>query len=222
MPRFLKVRGLTVTGRAEAEYRQYEGNAEIRPPVFMAIATFNPSVPRLRGKVGGLVFKHYGDKVVVTRAPTFSGKWSAAQLTGRNRFAQASAYARRVQVDPLLRAKYEQIAAQRGLTVRSAAISAYLKGDASSIEASRQPQARPESGSSNPREKIPARAALPGRRRQFRSSPALMCHETGNRRITGFLSHAPRRVTHSRWFFRSHEPESRTEKEYTFPRGAYP
>ena len=100
----------------------------------MATAKFNSSFKPLRGKVGGLVFKHYVDKVVVTRAPTFSGQWSTGQQDGRKRFALASAYARTVQADPVLRAKYEKIAARRGLTVRSAVISAFLQGKTRQIE----------------------------------------------------------------------------------------
>jgi hypothetical protein len=118
----------------------------------MAIAQFNPLYPPLRGKIGGLVFKHYTDKVVVTRAPTFSGQWSTAQQDERKRFALASAYARAVCAEPVLRAKYEKIAAQRRLTIRSAAISAYLQGKTAEIEnppptAHRRPgRARPHHG----------------------------------------------------------------------------
>jgi len=100
----------------------------------MAIVQFNPLCKPLRGKVGGLVFKHYADKVVVTRAPTFSGQWSTAQQDGRKRFAQASAYARTVGADPVLCAKYEKIAGRRGLTVRSVVISAFLQGKTAKIE----------------------------------------------------------------------------------------
>jgi len=108
----------------------------------MAIVKFNSSSKPLRGKVGGLVFKHYADKVVVTRAPTFSGRWSTAQQEGRKRFALASAYARAVGDEPLLRAKYEKIAARRGLTVRSVVISAYLQGKTVEIETPSRPVRR--------------------------------------------------------------------------------
>jgi hypothetical protein len=118
----------------------------------MAIAKLNPSFKPLRGKVGGLVFKHYADKVVVTRAPTFTGNWSTAQRDGRKRFALASAYARTVCADPLLRAKYEKIATRRGLTVRSVVISAYLQGKTGEIEVSqRQPVRRPGFARAKPR-----------------------------------------------------------------------
>jgi hypothetical protein len=106
----------------------------------MAIAQFNPLYKPLRGKVGGLVFKHYADKVVITRAPTFSGQWSTGQQDGRKRFALASAYARAVCADPALRTEYQELAARRGLTIRSAAISAYLQGKAVAIE-TRNPKA---------------------------------------------------------------------------------
>lgn len=105
----------------------------------MAIATFSPASRGFRGKIGGLVFKHYRNKVVVTRAPTFTQPWSAAQKAGRTRFAAASAYARTVQADPLLRARYARIAARRGLTIRSAAISAYLRGETEQIQVGNGP-----------------------------------------------------------------------------------
>jgi len=117
----------------------------------MAIAKFNSSHKPLRGKVGGLVFKNYADKVVVTRAPTFSGEWSTAQQDGRKRFALASAYARNVCADPALRAKYEKIAARRGLTVRSVVISAYLQGKTAEIEMPPRRVRRPPLARTKPR-----------------------------------------------------------------------
>jgi len=113
------------------------------PSVFMAIATFNPSFTPLRGKVGGLVFKRYRDKVVVTRAPMFSKPWSPAQQAARTRFAEASAYARTVQADPVLRASYALIATRRGLTIRSVAISAYLHGRTEPSATTKSPPRRP-------------------------------------------------------------------------------
>lgn len=100
------------------------------PSVIMAIATFSSSFRPLSGKVGGLIFKHYGNKVVVTRAPVFTKPWTPAQQAARRRFAEASAYARTVQNDPVLRAKYARTATRRGLTIRAVAISAWLQGKA--------------------------------------------------------------------------------------------
>jgi len=117
----------------------------------MATAKFNSSFKPLRGKVGGLVFKHYVDKVVVTRAPTFTKPWSPAQQDGRKRFALASAHARTVQADPVLRAKYEKIAARRGLTVRSVVISAYLQGKTAEIETPKRQVRRPRLVRAKPR-----------------------------------------------------------------------
>lgn len=170
----------------------------------MAIATLNPSYPRLRGKVGGLVFKHYRDKVVVTRAPTFSGEWSAVQRAGRIRFANASAYARRVQADPLLREKYATIALQRGLTIRSAAISAYLKGESSKMEASRQPLQCPKCKHPKLRRNAPPLAVIPRRHREFGTS-ALMRRKasSGRGRRPRCLSYAQSRFLHSRRFVHS-------------------
>jgi len=142
----------------------------------MAIAQFNPLSQPLRGKVGGLVFKHYANKVVVTRAPTFTGQWSTAQQDGRKRFAQASAYARTVCADPVLRAKYEKLAVQRGITIRSAAISAYLQGKTAEIElppprAQREPlrRAKPRRGTLPLKSRGRSRTSPP----RQRSLPAL-------------------------------------------------
>ncbi len=53
----------------------------------MAKGKLNPALERLRGQVGELVFKQYGDKLVVSRKPDMSRvKWSKAQRAGRERF----------------------------------------------------------------------------------------------------------------------------------------
>lgn len=124
----------------------------------MAIVQFNSSSKPWRGKVGGLVFKHYADKVVVTHAPTFTGEWSTAQQAGRKRFALASAHARTVCADPVLRAKYAKIAMKRGLTVRSLAISAYLRGKTAEIEGLKSPVRRPSGQARRPRRTPPRKS----------------------------------------------------------------
>lgn len=59
----------------------------------MATARSNSALTGLRGRVGDLVYKRYGDKIVVTRVPQFDGEWSAAQRRAREQFAAASRYA---------------------------------------------------------------------------------------------------------------------------------
>jgi hypothetical protein len=92
----------------------------------MAHATLHPTFTGLRGKIGDLVYKRYGDKTVVTRVPKFSGKWSKAQKAGRRRFRLASDYAQNVRADPLLNALYLRVAKKRKTTTRAVAIRDYL------------------------------------------------------------------------------------------------
>ncbi len=81
----------------------------------MAKGKLNPALERLRGQVGELVFKQYGDKLVVSRRPDMSRvKWSRAQRAGRERFQEAILYARRIKADAPARAAYEAAAQRKG------------------------------------------------------------------------------------------------------------
>lgn len=74
----------------------------------MARAKLNPLLAQLRGAIGDLVFKQYGDRVVVTRRPRKSSKPpSEKQLAHRRRFRVASTYGRFVSETPEVRAIYE-------------------------------------------------------------------------------------------------------------------
>jgi hypothetical protein len=80
-----------------------------------------------QGRVGDMVYKRYGDRTVVTRVPRFTKGWSKEQKERRSRFAAASAHAVKVQRDPGLRASYALWAEKMDLTIRSAAISDFLR-----------------------------------------------------------------------------------------------
>ncbi|MCP4599327.1 MAG: hypothetical protein GY847_02115, partial [Proteobacteria bacterium] len=55
----------------------------------MAKVKLNPVIEELRGQVGDLVFKRYGDRVVISKKPDMSNvKPSAAQSAHRERFRQ--------------------------------------------------------------------------------------------------------------------------------------
>lgn len=61
----------------------------------MAKAALHPLLTRLNGQLGEIVFKQYGEKVVVARKPVFDNpQWSAAQKAGRERFRRAAQYAK--------------------------------------------------------------------------------------------------------------------------------
>ena len=81
----------------------------------MGKVEFNPTISRIRGKVGGFIYrKQHGQTVVVPYYPgEVQRKPSAAQRAGRARFKDAQAYAARVMSDPLKRECYRQLAAAR-------------------------------------------------------------------------------------------------------------
>ena len=73
----------------------------------MARARLHPLLEQIRGQLGDVVFKRYGDRVVVSRKPDISGVApSEAQRRQRARFAAANAYARAAMADPELRRVY--------------------------------------------------------------------------------------------------------------------
>lgn len=66
-----------------------------------------PFVRAIRGRVGNVVCKTYGRKIVVTRVPRFDGYApSAAQRSCRDRMQAATAYAQRIYAHPVAKARY--------------------------------------------------------------------------------------------------------------------
>lgn len=84
----------------------------------------------LRGQLGKqLVFKRYKDKVVITSYPDMSRiKPSRKQKQSRSLFKEAVAYAKRINHDAALKAKYLQKVAT-GESVYHYAIKEYLKNN---------------------------------------------------------------------------------------------
>lgn len=81
----------------------------------MAKVKLNPVLEQFRGQIGDLVFKHYGDEVIVGRKPDRSGiQPTEAQLEHQERFRQAVLYGRLVMADPDKKEIYEQAAKERG------------------------------------------------------------------------------------------------------------
>jgi hypothetical protein len=89
----------------------------------------NPSALRhLSGKIGDFVYKWYGNRLVITRAPRPSRiPASVKQRAGRGRFAKASRYAEQTRIkNPELWALYEAAANKRRVPTRAIAIGDFL------------------------------------------------------------------------------------------------
>ncbi len=72
----------------------------------MAI-TENTMLRSMKGRIGDIVIKQYGDKTVVSKYPDMSNIIpSDSQKEKRNRFAEAVAYAKTINSSPVLKADY--------------------------------------------------------------------------------------------------------------------
>jgi hypothetical protein len=75
----------------------------------------NPVLEQMRGPIGNLVFKHYGNNVVVGSKLDRSGvQPTEAQLQHQERFRQAVLYGQLVMADPTKKALYAQAAKESG------------------------------------------------------------------------------------------------------------
>ena len=92
------------------------------------LASNDPILKLLRGKLGKqLVFKQYGDTIVVTKYPKFrKKKRSPAQKANTSLFAQAVAYAQTILRDPKKYAAYKR-RVKKGKTVYNTAISNFMR-----------------------------------------------------------------------------------------------
>jgi hypothetical protein len=97
----------------------------------MAKIKLDPLFAGISGTMGGLVFRtSKNGEVTVSKRPRKSNTPpSEAQQINRQRFAEASKYASAALADPLLRAVYEEIAAQEGLSPFAVARNDYLQGN---------------------------------------------------------------------------------------------
>src|SRR5690348_7331171 len=58
------------------------------------LALLGPMVAAIRGRIGNRVYKTYGEKIIITRVPSFAGYVpSAAQRDRRDRMRAATAFA---------------------------------------------------------------------------------------------------------------------------------
>jgi len=84
----------------------------------MAKVKLNPVLEQLRGQVGDLLFKRYGDEVVISRKPDMEGvEPSEAQLAQRERFRHATLYGKLALADPEAKALYVEAAEAKGQPV---------------------------------------------------------------------------------------------------------
>jgi hemoglobin-like flavoprotein len=90
--------------------------------------TSNFILSMIQGQIGKkIVVKHYGKKVVVTKAPDMSNiKPSPQQKVQRSRFAEAVAYAKHINNTPELRAAYVK-KAKKSKSVYQYVLKEYLK-----------------------------------------------------------------------------------------------
>lgn len=93
----------------------------------MTKVKLNPILEQLRGQIGDLIFRRYGDQTIVARKPdTSDWEWSEAQTAHRERFRQATLYGKIVMADPEARAIYEQVARAKGKPVFSLTVADFF------------------------------------------------------------------------------------------------
>lgn len=94
----------------------------------MARVELNPAFETIRGSIGGMVIKRYGNKLVLSQKPVFRNrKFTKAQKQNQERFRRANAHATMVMLDAVKRKPFEQAAAETGKPVRSLIISEYMR-----------------------------------------------------------------------------------------------
>ena len=87
-------------------------------------------IEEIHGTMGDFVFKRsQNGEIILSKKPDMSNVvWSEAQLAQRERFIQASAYAKAAKENPNVWAKYERRAKKLKKSPRNLAISDYFQG----------------------------------------------------------------------------------------------
>jgi len=97
----------------------------------MAKVKLNPILEKVRGEFGDLVFKHFGDELVISHRPDRSGVQSTeAQLQHQERFRQAVLYGQLVMADPQQKALYAEAAKESGKPLFSLTIADFFNAPA--------------------------------------------------------------------------------------------
>ncbi len=94
----------------------------------MTKVAVNPIIEGMSGKLGDLVFKQYGEDVVVARAPRKNGRTPTAnQLATQERFRQGAQYGKLTLAQPAVRAVYAAAARISGKGLFATMLADYLK-----------------------------------------------------------------------------------------------
>jgi hypothetical protein len=96
----------------------------------MAKVILNPMIKEIRGTLDGVVYRvSASGKTYISKSPDMSKvKWTKAQKRQRERFQEASEYARAAMADPKVRLIYEKRAAKEKRVPYRVALSDYFKG----------------------------------------------------------------------------------------------
>jgi hypothetical protein len=87
----------------------------------------NPIIEQMSGKLGDLVFKRYGDEVIIARAPDMSQReFTPGQLAAQERFREAALYGKLALAQPAVRQAYAAAAREQGKPVTSLTIADFF------------------------------------------------------------------------------------------------
>jgi hypothetical protein len=104
---------------------------EKKKEVLMAKVKLNPIVKKIRGQVGDLIFRRYGDGVILAQKPEWTETPpSDAQQVIRDRFRQAALYGKLMMADPETKMLYEKAAKIKGQPVFSLAVADFFNAPA--------------------------------------------------------------------------------------------
>lgn len=93
----------------------------------MAKVRLNPVVQQVRGRVGDLVFRRHHNQTVVGQKADLAGREpTPSQAAQRERFRQATVYAKSVLADPERKVVYQTVAQTRKLGVFALSVGDYL------------------------------------------------------------------------------------------------
>jgi hypothetical protein len=92
----------------------------------MAKIELNSAIRRIQGTIDNWVYRRNGDGVLIAKRPTVTATPTAAQLAVRETFRAAAAYARSVQLDPVLWPRYQAAARTKGLRPFAFAVADFL------------------------------------------------------------------------------------------------
>lgn len=113
----------------EASLRHPEGSSKKEET--MTRARLHPLLEELHGTMYDVIFKKSpSGNLIITRRPNMSKvKWSKAQKAHRERFKQATEYAKAAMADPKVRAVYEAMGASEHKRPYAMALSDYFNGN---------------------------------------------------------------------------------------------